>query len=641
MISNWMLSNFKSVRNAPELGFAPITLFVGQNSAGKSTVLQSILLTTQTLQSNSRSKSVVLNGRITRLGSFADIHSNAASDNSVRIGFTLSRSPFEQVESSTQRRTSYPVYYTQEYHRRMKEVEVSYAFSGGSDPEFAKEYQLQPRLEAGALRFSGGDDKVEAKFEFRRHHETAETVLLRQSVDPESAKIPDTAALEFEVIKSAGTNQPNYRRAYRLPKQSNPVGVLLRHFLPVGTCVAYDAVAEEVDTAFEMLSDTYSSYRYGEVDPALLKRVAENPEFLQLVTDALSAAQEKNTEVGRLRAQPAIDALVTDFTIERLAKVQSLLSSGAKKAFAIQLTERSEKIKLLMRGGLTSRREVAVIPIQEQLRFAADYITSFFTDEIRYLGPLRDEPKAIYPMTGYNDPKDVGFKGEFTAAVLENHKNEPVRYLSTDRFPFSARTSNQLRQASLAEAVTDWLQHLGIANEVATQDKGKLGHELTISIGGSHQLHDLTHVGVGVSQALPIVVSSLLAPSGATLIFEQPELHLNPRVQTRLADFFVSLMLAGKQCIIETHSEYLISRLRYLAAMAEDVAIAGNTKIYFVEKPGGESVYREVTISDTGGIKNWPAGFFDETEKNTEAIIRAQMEKARKRSMRGTGGDAQ
>lgn len=46
MNSKWMLSNFKSVRNAPELGFAPITLFVGQNSAGKSTVLQSILLTT-------------------------------------------------------------------------------------------------------------------------------------------------------------------------------------------------------------------------------------------------------------------------------------------------------------------------------------------------------------------------------------------------------------------------------------------------------------------------------------------------------------------------------------------------------------------------------------------------------------------
>jgi predicted ATPase len=436
-------------------------------------------------------------------------------------------------------------------------------------------------------------------------------------------------------------NQPNYRRAYRLPRQSNPTGVLLRHFLPIGTCVAYDAVAEEIDTAFEMLSDTYSSYRYGEVDPALLRRVAVDNSFRQLVAEALLAAQENNTDSGRQRAQPAIDALLTDFSIERLSRVQTLLTSGAKKALAIHLSEREEEIKLMLREGRASRRELTTIPLQEQLRFAADYVTSFFADGIRYLGPLRDEPKAVYPMTGYNDPKDIGFRGEFTAAVLENHKNEQVRYLATNQFPFSSRARNQLQQASLEEAVTDWLRHLGIASEVATQDKGKLGHELTISTGGSQQLHDLTHVGVGVSQALPIVVSSLLAPSGATLIFEQPELHLNPRVQTRLADFFVSLMLAGKQCIIETHSEYLISRLRFLAAMAEDVAISGSTKIYFVEKPGIESVYREVSISETGGIKNWPAGFFDEAEKNSEAIIRAQMEKARKRSMRGTGGGAQ
>jgi predicted ATPase len=639
MISNWMLSNFKSVRNAPELGFAPITLFVGQNSAGKSTVLQSILLTTQTLQSNSRSKSVVLNGRITKLGSFADIHSNAASSNIVQIGFTLGRSPFEQAAASMQRQASYPNYYTQEYERRLTSVEVSYSFSGGADSDLEKGYQLQPRLEAGSLMFSALDNQGEAKFEFRRHSEPAEMVLRRLGVEPENSKLPDTSALEYEILKSVGTNQPNFRRAFRLPKQSNPAGVVLRHFLPVGACVAYDAVTEEVETAFETLRDTYSSYRYVEIDPALVKRVAKNEEFCRLIADALHAAQEENISSRKQRTQQAIDALLREFSIEQLVRVQSTLSTGAKKVLAMQLSEKEDAIKALLRGDRASRREIAAIPVQEQLRFATDYVTSFFTDGIRYLGPLRDEPKAIYPMTGYNDPKDVGFKGEFTAAVLENHKNERIRYLATDRFPFSSKENNRLQQASLAEAVTDWLQHLGIANEVATQDKGKLGHELTISTGGSRQLHDLTHVGVGVSQALPIVVSSLLAPSGATLIFEQPELHLNPRVQTRLADFFVSLMLSGKQCIIETHSEYLISRLRYLAAMAEDVAIAANTKIYFVEKPGVESVYREVTISEAGGIKNWPAGFFDETEKNSEAIIRAQMEKARKRSIRRTEGD--
>lgn len=640
MITEWVLSNFKSVRNTAKLSFAPITLFVGQNSAGKSTILQSILLTTQTIQSNSRTKSVVLNGRITRLGSFSDIHSNSATNDNVSIGFTLARSPFEQKATISPHRASYSSYYSEEYGQRMKKkVEVLYSFSSGADSDLAKEYQLQPRLEMGILRVSGRDEQGDAKFEFQRHHETAEAVLQRLGVAPENFKLLDVSALEYQTLKTTGTSQPNYRRAYRLPKQSQPAGVLLRHFLPVGTCFAYDAVAEEVDAAFEFLSDTDSSYRYGEIDAEWLKSTSKNMAFRELIFDAFHVAVEKNTESGKRRALRAIELLSTDFTVERLSKAQSSLSASAKKAFAIKLSEKESVIKAQLRGDRSSRREVAAIPLQPQLRFATDYVSSFFLDEIRYLGPLRDEPKAVYPMNGYNDPKDIGFRGEYTAAALENHKNERVQYLPSDRFPFSTRSNNVLLQTTLGEAVTDWLRHLGIANEVATEDKGKLGHELTISTSGTQQLHDLTHVGVGVSQALPIVVSSLLAPSSATLIFEQPELHLNPRVQTRLADFFVSLMLSGKQCVIETHSEYLISRLRYLTAMSEDVAIAQNTKIYFVEKPSGESIYREIVISDTGTIKNWPSGFFDETEKNSEAIIRAQMKKAVQR--RSSEGDKQ
>jgi len=518
----------------------------------------------------------------------------------------------------------------------MAEIEAFYSFSGGLGNELTKEHQLQPRLEGGLLRFAGRDGEGDARFDFRRIQESGVAVLKRLGVDSENFKLPDTSVLEYQIQKSVGVVQPNYRKAYRLPKQSNPVGVLLRHFLPTGTCVAYDAVAEEVDTVFEMISDTYYSYRYGEIDPKWLKYIVLNNSLRSLIIDAFRTAHERNFDSKSSRTKLAIDALANDFSIENLARVQSRLTASEKKALTIQLTDKEEEIKSLLRGGQPSRREVAAIPLQEQLRFAADYVTSFFTDGIKYLGPLRDEPKAIYPMTGYNDPQDVGFRGEYTAAVLENYKGEKIQYIPTDRFPFSRKNNNELLQTTLAEAVKDWLRHLGIANEVATQDKGKLGHELTISTGGSHQLHDLTHVGVGVSQALPIVVSSLLAPAGSTLIFEQPELHLNPRVQTRLADFFVSLMLSGKQCVIETHSEYLISRLRYLAAMSEDVGIASNTRIYFVEKPAVESVYREITITDTGGIKNWPAGFFDETERNSESIIRAQMEKARLRQRRGS-----
>ena len=70
MIKKWNLTNFKSVLKKTELKFEPLTIFAGANSSGKSTIIQSILLATQTVQNNVTSRSVVLNGHISKFGSY-------------------------------------------------------------------------------------------------------------------------------------------------------------------------------------------------------------------------------------------------------------------------------------------------------------------------------------------------------------------------------------------------------------------------------------------------------------------------------------------------------------------------------------------------------------------------------------------
>jgi predicted ATPase len=138
---------------------------------------------------------------------------------------------------------------------------------------------------------------------------------------------------------------------------------------------------------------------------------------------------------------------------------------------------------------------------------------------------------------------------------------------------------------------------------------------------------------VGVSQVLPILVMCLLAKPDSTLIIEQPELHLNPLVQTRLGDFFLSMALSHKQCIIETHSEYLINRLRLRLASASDDTLNSLLKTYFVEKPGLQSTFREVFVNEFGAIVNWPAGFFDQSQFEAEEIIKAAVRKRKARRM--------
>jgi predicted ATPase len=122
----------------------------------------------------------------------------------------------------------------------------------------------------------------------------------------------------------------------------------------------------------------------------------------------------------------------------------------------------------------------------------------------------------------------------------------------------------------------------------------------------------------------------LLADRDTTLVFEQPELHLHPMVQTRLGDFFLSIVLAGKQCLIETHSEYLVSRLRHRAAAeGKTNRVTDNMKIYFVEKKNGASDFRDVNVNEYGAILDWPEGFFDQSAREAEDILRAAMKKRR------------
>ena len=242
---------------------------------------------------------------------------------------------------------------------------------------------------------------------------------------------------------------------------------------------------------------------------------------------------------------------------------------------------------------------------------------------------MRDAPKPLYPLAPAADPHDVGLRGEHTASILELHKNKKISYIPSANFKGPGIDRKTVTR-TLGAAVTDWLQYLGVANSVRSRDRGKLGHELKVGLSNSDSTYDLTHVGVGVSQVLPILLMCLLADTDSTLVFEQPELHLHPRVQTLLGDFFLSIVLCSKQCIVETHSEYFIDRIRFrIAASAPESELNSNAKIYFVEKPSRASSFREVVINEYGAISDWPEGFFDQSQQQAEAIITAALAKKR------------
>ncbi|MFP3091169.1 AAA family ATPase [Treponema sp. TIM-1] len=245
-----------------------------------------------------------------------------------------------------------------------------------------------------------------------------------------------------------------------------------------------------------------------------------------------------------------------------------------------------------------------------------------FSKSIYYLGPLREDPKPLYPYPSNNDSFDLGRKGEHTASVLFLHSKKK------SDFPLPNQNKDKVKTI---DAIKQWLAYIGVADDIKAELDS--GIALKIRTPGSSKWSNLTNVGVGVSQVIPIVVMCLTARKETTLVFEQPELHLHPKMQTRLAEFFMAIANSGVQCIIETHSEHFINAMR-LNIAADDLGkekMMDNSIIYFVEKIQNSSMFREVKINDLGIIPHWPKDFFDEGINQTDKIILASSKKRAKK----------
>lgn len=89
MLKSWLIQNFKPILNSGELQLAPVTVLAGRNSSGKSSLIQSILMISQTLSSRVLDRALLPNGPTIQLGTFEDILSEQTKLRSLVVGFEL------------------------------------------------------------------------------------------------------------------------------------------------------------------------------------------------------------------------------------------------------------------------------------------------------------------------------------------------------------------------------------------------------------------------------------------------------------------------------------------------------------------------------------------------------------------------
>lgn len=139
MLEKISLENFKGFKTLENLKMKPITILCGTNSCGKSSILQSILLLKQTLESKNINQTLLLNGRFVKLGYFQDIIFEKDIENNVIFNFC-----FKLIKDDfyISRNRSIPIYYILRelaggnFHRKdLEEYIVHFNFSLKSNKE--------------------------------------------------------------------------------------------------------------------------------------------------------------------------------------------------------------------------------------------------------------------------------------------------------------------------------------------------------------------------------------------------------------------------------------------------------------------------------------------------------------------------
>lgn len=157
--------------------------------------------------------------------------------------------------------------------------------------------------------------------------------------------------------------------------------------------------------------------------------------------------------------------------------------------------------------------------------------------------------------------------------------------------------------------------------EIEDIDKSKTIKSLVAKTVRKGPAINLSSMGCGISQIVPIIIQTLNLPKGGCLIVEQPEIHLHPKAQADLADLFIQSSKENKQFIIETHSEHFILRIR--RRIAESKIDPSKVKLFFMQRKGEGIEIEQCSFKDNGHFEKWPKGFFEEGYKEAASILKA------------------
>lgn len=594
------LRNFKSIGSeAQTIELAPITLLFGQNSAGKSTILQSLIYLHEIL-----------------------VHQNYNPDKTSLGGDWLDLGGFQNLIHG---------------HNLSEAIELSIGFELDGDvlPDYLSEHE---REEIEAATFNLPEEWLnEVKT-------ISINIKMRWS---ESRKRPFIETFESWIddqLVAKITSTPDGRQVY--------IEELDTTHSAFSRATPYSEVGISELTFHEQLSEMLSTVTMSQTSRTFDSLLSDDRPFSR---DTIDHLQE--LYLGAAKKEPLLLKKIADELKRRTSRRASELSKNILAEIAT--TNIRGKVGFLSLIGQVDALPIPALGIKmdksvwqdenesdewkvhAEFRLLSESLISAFTagpiklihnwlDTFSYIGPIRDLPaRNLEPQR--TPDKSRWSKGlaawEFLHQATDNQIAEINHWLGERCLNTGYQAVvYRYRELSIDNPLLNYLEReMDLDEQLSIKE---LIEDLPIRTRVTLREQDTgldvmpQDIGVGISQLFPVVVLTVTQSSGLIAI-EQPELHVHPAIQVELADLFARYAIEhNKLMLLETHSEHLMLRLlRRIREVGDEESGAqrlskDSVSVIYVQPTTEGTQFKRLHIDEAGDfLDEWPEGFFDERDR--------------------------
>lgn len=563
-LKSFEVENYKSLRRSGEIGFGGIVVILGPNSSGKTNLLESLLLMEQSMDENGLN--LTLNGKNLKLGEYRDIvhRQDTAEDITYRFNFNHVESG-----SESEKPLNCPICgkgYKEEgwYTKHIENKhEVFWEYTDGEISAYED--------------FPPADPYAEFSFSY-------DPVSKSNSLKRVELGYPEEIGALY--LKSIALNISDEEVRFEVADLHGDILLELQ--------ISQDEI------------DNLTLDNFSKIEP--------------LVDQLLSKFTKNSSYYGRARYfnnQPHVADQVIPTAKLHKEEISSVLNGYKDKEKVGNSKIQGGEQEELARGVINRLGSVSDISLNRV------YQIKYTLSNMSHVGPLRRNPQRIYFGSGGSTQE------QFSKGV--NIEERIFRDTQAGTTPILSKTN-------------DWLKETGFDCELEVQEVG-VGDIYQLKVIEDGISVNVADSGFGLSQTLPILVECIsmglkkdsknqnskrrlrhqTVDQYLTLI-EEPEIHLNPRIESAMADFFIDINESGIGLFLETHSEHILNRIQRRVADGR-IDNKDSVSVYFVTKEGVESEVQNIEMDENGAFEQWPEGFFQDDLDDAIEMLKETFDK--------------